>query len=80
MVEPVQGEAGAVVPDPGYLKEVRRLCTKYNVLWIDDEVQAGLGRTGKMLAADHDGVKADVVILGKALSGGVYPVCTNFSD
>lgn len=77
MVEPVQGEAGAVVPNSGYLKEVRRLCTKYNVLWIDDEVQAGLGRTGKLLAADHEEVKPDILILGKALSGGVYPVCIN---
>lgn len=78
MVEPVQGEAGAVVPDDGYLKEVRRLCTMYNVLWIDDEVQAGLGRTGKLLAVDHEQVKPDILILGKALSGGVYPVsnCT----
>lgn len=74
MVEPLQGEAGAVVPSQGYLKGVRELCTKYNVLWIDDEVQAGLGRTGKMLAVDYDGVKPDLLILGKALSGGVYPI------
>lgn len=74
MVEPVQGEAGAVVPDDGYLKGVRALCSKYNVLWIDDEVQAGLGRTGKLLAVDYDNVRPDVLILGKALSGGVYPV------
>ncbi|XP_050439140.1 ornithine aminotransferase, mitochondrial [Adelges cooleyi] len=74
MVEPVQGEAGAVVPSPGYLKGVRELCDKYNVLWIDDEVQAGLGRTGKLLAVDYDGVRPDVLILGKALSGGVYPI------
>jgi len=74
MVEPLQGEAGAVVPSQGYLKGVRELCTKYNVLWIDDEIQAGLGRTGKMLAVDYDGVKPDLLILGKALSGGVYPV------
>lgn len=74
MVEPIQGEAGARVPDDGYLKEVRRLCTKYNVLWIADEVQTGLGRTGKLLAVDHENVKPDILILGKALSGGVYPV------
>lgn len=74
MVEPLQGEAGAVVPSMGYLKGVRELCTKYNVLWIDDEVQAGLGRTGKMLAVDYEDVKPDLLILGKALSGGVYPV------
>lgn len=76
MVEPLQGEAGAVVPTLGYLKGVRELCTKYNVLWIDDEVQAGLGRTGKMLAVDYENVKPDLLILGKALSGGVYPVST----
>lgn len=74
MVEPLQGEAGAVVPSAGYLKGVRELCDKHNVLWIDDEVQAGLGRTGKMLAVDYDNVKPDLLILGKALSGGVYPV------
>ncbi|XP_050529548.1 ornithine aminotransferase, mitochondrial [Daktulosphaira vitifoliae] len=74
MVEPIQGEAGAVVPSLGYLKGVRELCTKYNVLWIDDEVQAGLGRTGKLLAVDYESVKPDLLILGKALSGGVYPI------
>ncbi|KAL3671052.1 hypothetical protein V7S43_004235 [Phytophthora oleae] len=74
MVEPIQGEAGVVVPDDGYLKRVRDLCTKYNVLWIADEVQTGLARTGKMLAVDYEGVKPDIVILGKALSGGMYPV------
>merc|ERR1711963_1077671 len=74
MVEPIQGEAGVVVPDAGYLKKVRELCTKYKVLWIADEVQTGLCRTGKMLAVDHEGVKPDILILGKALSGGVLPV------
>ncbi|MFZ9754744.1 MAG: ornithine--oxo-acid transaminase [Bacteroidia bacterium] len=74
MVEPIQGEAGVVVPDEGYLKGVRALCSQYNVLFIADEVQTGLGRTGKMLACDHEGVKPDVLILGKALSGGVLPV------
>ena len=74
MVEPIQGEAGVVVPNEGYLLGVRALCTKYNVLFIADEVQTGLGRTGKRLACDHEGVKPDILVLGKALSGGVYPV------
>jgi len=74
MVEPIQGEAGVVVPDAGYLKGVRDLCTKYNVLFIADEVQTGLARTGKMLACDHENVKPDILILGKALSGGIMPV------
>ena len=74
MVEPIQGEAGVVVPDESYLGGVRDLCTRYNVLFIADEVQTGLGRTGKMLACDHAGVKPDILILGKALSGGALPV------
>lgn len=74
MVEPIQGEAGVVVPDDGYLQEVRRLCSKYNVLFIADEVQTGLARSGRMLACDHENVKPDIVVLGKALSGGTYPV------
>lgn len=74
MVEPIQGEAGVVVPDEGYLKGVRALCTKYNVLFIADEVQTGLARTGKMLACDHEEVKPDILVLGKALSGGLMPV------
>ena len=74
MVEPIQGEAGVVVPDNGYLKGVRELCDKYNVLFIADEVQTGIGRTGKLLACDHENVKPDILILGKALSGGVFPV------
>lgn len=74
MVEPIQGEAGVVVPHDGYLKGVRDLCTKYNVLFIADEVQTGLARTGKMLACDHEDVKPDILILGKALSGGILPV------
>ncbi|MBA3662588.1 MAG: ornithine--oxo-acid transaminase [Bacteroidetes bacterium] len=74
VVEPIQGEAGVIVPDEGYLKGVRDLCTKYNVLFIADEIQTGLARTGKMLACDHAGVKPDILILGKALSGGVLPV------
>lgn len=74
MFEPIQGEAGVMVPHEGYLKGVRELCTKYNVLMIADEVQTGLCRTGKMLACDHENVKPDLLILGKALSGGVLPV------
>lgn len=74
MVEPIQGEAGVVVPDEGYLKGVRDLCTKYNVLFIADEVQTGIGRTGKLLATDYEDAKPDILVLGKALSGGVFPV------
>ncbi|XP_015787122.1 ornithine aminotransferase, mitochondrial-like [Tetranychus urticae] len=74
MVEPIQGEAGVVVPSDGYLKGARELCTKYNVLLIIDEIQTGLGRTGKLLASDYEGVKPDILTLGKALSGGFYPV------
>ncbi len=74
LVEPIQGEAGVVVPHDGYLKGVRDLCTKYNVLFIADEVQTGLCRTGKMLACDHENVKPDILILAKALSGGIMPV------
>lgn len=74
MVEPIQGEAGVVVPHEGYLKGVRNLCTQYNVLFIADEVQTGLARTGKMLCCDHENVKPDILILGKALSGGLLPV------
>jgi ornithine--oxo-acid transaminase len=74
MFEPIQGEAGVVVPHEGYLKGVRELCTKYNVLMIADEVQTGLCRTGKMLACDHEHVKPDILVLGKALSGGVMPI------
>jgi ornithine--oxo-acid transaminase len=74
MVEPIQGEAGVIVPDENYLAGVRALCSKYNVLWIADEVQTGLGRTGKMLCSEHAGVTPDILILGKALGGGVFPV------
>ncbi|TAD84472.1 MAG: ornithine--oxo-acid transaminase [Bacteroidetes bacterium] len=74
MVEPIQGEAGVVVPDPGYLSGIRRLCNQYNVLFIADEIQTGLCRTGKMLACHHEEVKPDILVLGKALSGGVLPV------
>lgn len=74
LVEPIQGEAGIMVPDVGYLKKVSELCKKHNVLMIADEIQTGLARTGKMLCIDHDNVKPDILLLGKALSGGVYPV------
>ena len=74
LVEPIQAEAGVFVPDEGYLKKAAELCKKYNVLFVADEVQTGLGRTGKLLACDHENVKPDILILGKALSGGVYPV------
>jgi ornithine--oxo-acid transaminase len=74
IVEPVQGEAGIVVPDEGYLKKCAELCKKHNVLLIADEIQSGLGRTGKLLACEHDGVRPDIVLLGKSLSGGCYPV------
>lgn len=80
MVEPIQGEAGVVIPDEGYLTKVRALCTQYNVLFIADEIQTGLARTGKMLACDHENVRPDILILGKALSGGALPVSAVLAD
>ena len=80
MVEPIQGEAGVVVPDEGYLEGVRTLCSKYNVLFIADEVQTGIARTGKMLATDFEDARPDILILGKAISGGVYPVSAVLAD
>ena len=80
LVEPIQGEAGVFVPDSGYLKKASELCKKYNVLLIADEVQTGIARTGKLLACDHEGVRPDVLILGKALSGGMYPVSAVLAD
>lgn len=80
MVEPIQGEAGVVIPTEGYLKGVRDLCTKYNVLFIADEIQTGLARTGKMLACDHEHVRPDILILGKALSGGTLPISAVLAD
>ncbi|MFZ9631492.1 MAG: ornithine--oxo-acid transaminase [Bacteroidia bacterium] len=80
MVEPIQGEAGVIMPSDDYLQQVRTLCTKYNVLWIADEVQTGLGRTGAMLCCDHFQVKPDILILGKALGGGVFPVSAVLSS
>ena len=74
LVEPIQGEGGIVIPPKGYLKRCQEICRKHNVLLIADEIQSGLGRTGKLLACDHDGVKPDGLILGKALGGGILPV------
>ena len=80
MVEPIQGEAGVVVPNEGYLAGVRKLCDKYNVLFIADEVQTGIARTGKMLACDYEDARPDLLILGKAISGGVFPVSAVLAD
>lgn len=80
LFEPIQGEAGVVVPDEGYYSKVRALCTTYNVLMVADEIQTGLARTGKMLACDHEDVRPDILILGKALSGGVLPVSAVLCD
>jgi ornithine--oxo-acid transaminase len=80
MVEPIQGEAGVYVPSEGYLTKVKALCEKYNVLFIADEVQTGIARTGKLLAVDHENVTPDILILGKALSGGAYPVSAVLSN
>lgn len=80
LVEPIQGEAGVVVPDEGYLSESYRICKEANVLFIADEIQTGLARTGKMLACDHENVKPDILILGKALSGGLYPISAVLCD
>lgn len=80
MLEPIQGEAGVIVPPAGYLKSVAEICKKNNVLFIADEIQTGLGRTGKLFAAHHDNVRADITIVGKALSGGFYPVSAILAD
>ena len=80
LVEPIQGEAGVFVPDDGYLKECYNLCKKYNVLFIADEVQTGIARTGKLLCCEHENVRPDIVILGKAISGGVLPVSAVLAD
>jgi ornithine--oxo-acid transaminase len=80
LVEPIQAEAGVYVPEDGYLAKAAELCKKHNVLFIADEVQTGLGRTGKMLACHHEGVRPDILILGKALSGGMYPVSCVLAD
>jgi ornithine--oxo-acid transaminase len=80
LVEPIQGEAGVYVPSEGYLAKAKALCEKYDVLFIADEVQTGIARTGKLLAVDHENVKPDILILGKAMSGGVYPVSAVFAN
>jgi ornithine--oxo-acid transaminase len=80
LVEPIQGEAGVIVPPPGYLKRVREICSKAGVVLILDEIQTGLGRTGKLLAEEHEGIEADLTLIGKALSGGFYPVSAVLSN
>ena len=80
LVEPIQGEAGVIIPPAGYLKRVRQLCTQHNVILILDEIQTGLGRTGRLLAEEHEGVEADLTLIGKALSGGFYPVSAVLSN
>jgi len=80
LVEPIQGEAGVMVPDEGYIKDAYELCRKSNVLFIADEIQTGIARTGKLLACDHENVHPDVLILGKALSGGVFPISAVLAD
>jgi ornithine--oxo-acid transaminase len=80
MLEPIQGEAGVVIPDDGYLTGVRELCTRYNVLMIADEIQTGLCRTGKLLACDYENVRPDILVLGKALSGGTLPISAVLCD
>ena len=80
LVEPIQGEGGVVVPPDGYLKQAREICDRHNVLLIADEIQSGLGRTGKLFAAEHEGIRADMVTVGKALSGGMMPVSAVLAD
>jgi len=79
-VEPIQGEAGVIIPSAGYMKRLREICDRRNVLLIADEIQTGLGRTGKLFACEHDGIRPDIMVIGKALSGGVYPVSTALSS
>ena len=80
LIEPIQGEAGVIIPPEGYLAKLRQLCDQKNILLIADEIQTGLGRTGKLFACDHEGVKPDIMIIGKALSGGFYPVSAVLAD
>src|SRR5215472_7342064 len=80
LVEPIQGEAGVIIPPAGYLKAVREICTRHDVTLILDEIQTGLGRTGKLLAEEHEGIEADLTLIGKALSGGFYPVSAVLSN
>ncbi len=80
MLEPIQGEGGVLIPPAGYLAEVKKICEKNNVLFIADEIQTGLGRTGKLFASNYDGIRPDMIIIGKALSGGFYPVSAVLAD
>ena len=80
LVEPIQGEAGVFVPDEGFLKKASEICKKHNVLFIADEVQTGIARTGKLIACHHEDVQPDILVLGKALSGGMYPVSAVLAD
>jgi ornithine--oxo-acid transaminase len=80
LVEPIQGEAGVIIPPAGYFKSVREICTRNNVILILDEIQTGLGRTGRLLAEEHEGIEADLTLIGKALSGGLYPVSAVLSN
>ncbi|HUM88760.1 MAG TPA: ornithine--oxo-acid transaminase [Prolixibacteraceae bacterium] len=80
LIEPIQAEAGVFVPSDGYLKAMRELCTQHNVLFIADEIQTGIGRTGKLLACDYENVRPDILILGKAISGGMYPISCVLAD
>jgi ornithine--oxo-acid transaminase len=80
LVEPIQGEAGVIIPPAGYLKDVKEICRKYDIVLILDEIQTGLGRTGKLLAEAHDGIEADLTLVGKALSGGFYPISAVLSN
>ncbi|MFW6114956.1 MAG: ornithine--oxo-acid transaminase [Thermodesulfobacteriota bacterium] len=80
LVEPIQGEGGVIVPPAGYLKKVKEICEKHNVVLITDEIQTGLGRTGKLLAEEHDGIESDITLIGKALSGGFYPISAVLSN
>ena len=80
MVEPIQGEAGVIIPPKGYLREIRKICTDNNVVLVFDEIQTGLGRTGKLLAEEHEAVESDVTLIGKALSGGCYPISAVLSN
>ena len=80
LVEPIQGEAGVIIPPTGYFKSVREICTRHNVVLILDEIQTGLGRTGRLLAEEHEGIEADLTLIGKALSGGFYPVSAVLSN
>lgn len=80
LVEPIQGEAGVIIPPAGYLKEVRKICTENNIVLVLDEIQTGLGRTGKLLAEEHEGIESDLSLIGKALSGGFYPISAVLSN